>query len=220
MSPQRRPSGGPVPRPVRRDATKNRAALLAAAITVLNQDPDAPIDAIAAAAGLSRRSVYGHFATRDELLRELLTVGANRVSDSLSALDHADSRVTIALISTRLWQEIDHVRVMAQFAVRGPFREAVAQELAPVRDLLAKTVTRGIRSGQLRHDIEASLLARLIENAALSVLDESTRHDLPSEKVRELVMLSTLGMAGLSSREATELIAGAAELSQDTVLPS
>ena len=55
----------------RSDAAKNRAALLDAARSELNRDPDASLDTIAAAAGLSRRAVYGHFPSRDALIAEL-----------------------------------------------------------------------------------------------------------------------------------------------------
>jgi AcrR family transcriptional regulator len=40
----------------RRDATENREAILAAAKTVLNRDPKAPLEAIAIEAGLTRTS--------------------------------------------------------------------------------------------------------------------------------------------------------------------
>ena len=55
----------------RSDAAKNRTALLDAARVELNRDPDASLDTIAAAARLSRRSVYGHFPSRDALIAEL-----------------------------------------------------------------------------------------------------------------------------------------------------
>jgi AcrR family transcriptional regulator len=60
----------------RKDAAENREAILRAAALLLNDDPDASLEAIAAAAGLSRRALYGHFATRDDLLRELVVLGA------------------------------------------------------------------------------------------------------------------------------------------------
>ena len=63
----------------RRDAVKNRAALLAAARVALNRDPESSLETIAAEAGLSRRAVYGHFPTRDDLLREVTAHGAARI---------------------------------------------------------------------------------------------------------------------------------------------
>lgn len=200
-----------ITRAPRRDATENRTALLAAAATTLNRDPLASLEAIAAEAGLSRRSVYGHFATRDDLVRQVLVVGAARIAGAMATVDEDDARVAIAVIGARLWREINHVRVMAHFAVRGPFRSEVAEGLAPIRTELRHIVERGVRAGQLRQDIEVTMLTRLIESAALSVLDESMRGEMDGAEMgdaegRTLVMLAGLSMAGLSWQEADELV--------------
>ena len=71
----------------RRDATANRAALLAAAQTVLARDPHASLDAIAQSAGLSRRALYGHFSDRESLLREVIAIGAGRFNTIAEATD-------------------------------------------------------------------------------------------------------------------------------------
>ncbi|MEO8908289.1 MAG: TetR/AcrR family transcriptional regulator, partial [Microbacteriaceae bacterium] len=183
-----------------------------AAASVLNRDIDAPISAVAAEAGLSRRSIYGHFATRDDLVTEVLTRGAERVGASLEPIMHPDARIEIALFGARLWSEVRHVRVMAQLAVHGPHREQVARALEPARRRLRASVERGVAAGQLRADIEPATLARLIEAAALSVLDEATRTELSARQGHTLVMRSGLSAAGLGWREADALIAATPEL--------
>jgi AcrR family transcriptional regulator len=191
----------------RRDAAENRAAILAAAKTVLSRDPEAPLDEIVAAAGLSRRAFYGHFASREEMRAELARSGAERVAAAVREIRHEDSRVEIALIGTGLWEQIEDVRVLAQAAVRGPLQSVIAESLAPLRTTLAATVRRGIAAGELRTDIEAATLARLIEGAALAVLDEAARSNVSDASGRTLVVAATLGMAGLSWRETQELVA-------------
>src|SRR4051794_36425220 len=124
----------------RRDATENRAAILAAALTVLSRDPDAPLEEIVAAAGLSRRAFYGHFASRDELRSELARRGAERVAAAVADIRHDDSRVEIALTAARMWEQIEHVRVLAQSTVRGPLQAVIADALAPLRATLAANV--------------------------------------------------------------------------------
>lgn len=190
----------------RRDALENRAALLAAARVALNRDPDAPLDAIATEAGLSRRAVYGHFATRDALLRELVASGAARVADALAGVGHPDPLMRIARVAARMWAEVADVRVMALFAVRGPYQQLIARELAPVRALLLAAVEEGAASGRVRTDIPAPLLARLIEAAAIAVLDESARGGIDPEGGRRVVMLSVLSTAGLSAADAATLV--------------
>jgi AcrR family transcriptional regulator len=196
----------------RKDAAENRAAILDAAAALLNRDPDSSLEVIAREAGLSRRALYGHFSTRDELLDELLSRGGARVSAAVGSIEIADARVAIALIGARLWSEVEHVRVMAQLAVRGPHQAAIAETLEPVRRLLREVIAGGIADGTLRADLAAGTLARLIESAAVSVLDEAVRFPLSRAEGHRLVMLSALGAAGLSWREADAVIGSAPEL--------
>ncbi|MBN9239402.1 MAG: hypothetical protein BGO97_06905 [Micrococcales bacterium 70-64] len=191
---------------MRRDAVENREALLAAARVELNLDADASLEAIAARAGLSRRSVYGHFATRDELLRELITLGAARVAGAVVGVDHADPLARLALIASRLWREVDDIRVMAVFAVRGPLKGHTADALAPLRARVVAAIVEGVAAGSVRSDIPAARLARLVEDAALSALDEASVDGMPAADAHRLVMLLVLSTAGLSAPQAAELI--------------
>jgi len=217
------PSPAPYPRARRRDAAENRDAILAAAAIALNRDPDSTLEAIAAEAGLSRRALYGHFANRDELLLELITRRAARISTRLTVVDQGDSRVAIAQIGGGLWREIENVRVMANFAVRGPFMALVGEALAPTRSLLLEVVTRGIAQKQLRQDVDAALLARLIEGAALAVLEEASRTPLDNDAGARLVMKASLGVAGLSwtdSATVTEAVLATMPDTPDDPAPS
>ena len=191
---------------MRSDAVANRQALLAAARIELNIDGDASLEAIAARAGLSRRSVYGHFATRDDLLRELITLGATRVAGSVAGVDHEDPVVRLALLASRLWREVEDIRVMAVFAVRGPLKGHTAQALAPLRARVAAAIAEGAESGIVRRDIPAPQLARLVEDAALSALGEASTQASPGPEAHRLVMLLVLGTVGLSASEAATLI--------------
>jgi AcrR family transcriptional regulator len=206
----------PISRPRRRDAAANRSAILAAAVTCLREQPDATLQVIADAAGLTRRALYGHFATRELLLAELVVTGAARVTASLErltgpnaphSLDEDDSRVAIARMGSALWREVADVRVMARLAVRGEFVSSVAEALAPVRRELLAVVTRGVAAGELRQDITPELLSRLVEGAALAVLDETTRTPLTAGEGSRLVMQATLAMVGLSWTESATIIA-------------
>jgi len=200
-------------RTLRRDATENRQALLVAAKAVLNRDPDASLETIAAEAGLSRRAVYGHFATREALVGEVVALGVARVADALTQVRHPDPLVQLALIAAELWREVEHVRVMAMFAVRGPLIEVVTDALRPLRARVLESVRDGAADGSIRTDIDAVVLARLIESAAIAVLDESNRRPIDSGTGCRLAMLAVLSCAGLDWREAGRLIDSTPELS-------
>ena len=207
----------PSTRAPRRDATANREAILAAAAVALNEDIDASLESIAARAGLSRRAVYGHFATRDELLVEVFTRGARRLAALLDPVANPDPLVEIALFGATLWAEVEHVRVSAALAVRGPHRAMVGTALDPARERLRETVRRGMESGRIRTDLDRETVTRLIENAAVSVLDEATRSRLTPEDGHRLVMLAGLSAAGMGWAEAGALIASTPELAFEAV---
>jgi AcrR family transcriptional regulator len=197
-------------RPARRDATENRAALIEAARTSLQADPDASLETIAAAAGLSRRAVYGHFPSRDDLVREVVTSGAARILAAVptgSALDPLSPVTRLAVIAAALWAEVSHVRSMAQIAVHGPFMEQIGTVLAPVRRAVREACALGAEDGTLRSDVTPGTLARLVEGACFAVLDEATRSETSTADGHRMVVLSALGMAGLDWRSATEVLA-------------
>ena len=193
-------------RSARRDATANREALLDAARVELNRDPDASLEAIAAAAGLTRRAVYGHFAGREALVAELAETGARRIAAAVIEVRDDDPLLDIALLGRLVWDEVEHVRAMANLVVRGPLRSRVGGTLGPIHVRIVDDVQRAAAAGSARTDITPDLVARLIEGAAFTVLDESIRAGLDGAEGRRLVILAGLGALGLSWREAGELI--------------
>ena len=191
----------------RKDAEANRESILDAATVLLMQDRNTPLDPIARQAGLTRRTVYGHFAGRDELIDAVLIRAAARLTAELDPISHPDPRVELALHASRLWAESDDVRLLTRLAGHGGHRDQVARMLEPVRLRLRDTIERGMATGGIRDDIEAGSLARLIEATALSVLSESGRTFLSPERGHVLVISCVLGIAGLGWTEVDELIA-------------
>jgi AcrR family transcriptional regulator len=196
----------------RRDAAENREALLDAARVVLNRDPDASLDRIAAEAGLSRRAVYGHFVSRNTLIAEIAERGARRVAAAVAATSVDDPVLDIALLGRLVWDEVEHVRAMTRVVVHGPLRERVGGTLGPIHERLAADAERAARAGSARSDLPAETVARLIEGAAFTVLEESARSALTRSEGRRLVILAGLGALGLSWREAHAVLDANAEL--------
>ncbi len=197
------------PRRPRRDAVENRAGILAAASQTLAADPHASIDRIARAAGLSRRALYGHFDDRTALVHELITNGAQRFNAIAERIDDADSRIALARLAANLWQEAAHVQVAAAIALDEAHVEETAAALAPLRRALALIVRRGQDDGELRQDMAAPTLARLIEESARTVV---SRADASSPAAAGIAVRAVLSIAGLSWRETDALLAGHPEL--------
>lgn len=200
----------------RRDAVENRAGILSAARATLALDPYASIDVIARSAGLSRRTLYGHFDDREALIRELISSGAQRFNAIAASIDDADSRLALARLAALLWQEAAHVQLAAALALDEAHLEHTATALAPLRRTVAGLVRRGQDDGSFRTDLTAPTLARLIEEIARTVI---SRTDAASSGAANLAVRAVLSIAGLSWREADTLLAAHPDLGAVTETP-
>ncbi|WP_318387478.1 helix-turn-helix domain-containing protein [Microbacterium maritypicum] len=201
----------------RRDAVENRAGILSAARATLALPPHASVDVIARSAGLSRRTLYGHFDDRDALIRELISTGAQRFNAIAASIDDADARLALARLAAHLWHEAAHVQVAAALALDETHVEHTATALAPLRRTVAALVRRGQDDGSFRTDLAAPTLARLIEEMARTVI---SRTDAASTGAADLAVRTVLSMAGLSWREADELLASHPDLAASAAAPT
>jgi AcrR family transcriptional regulator len=124
-------------------AERNLEAILDAAERLLERHAQPSIAAVAAEAGVSRVTVYAHFATREALLEAL-------VQRAVAAAPAALARRAAASL-----QEPGRHRAMAQAAAEhldpATLRGAHEHGLAPVRRLL----DRGRAAGEFRTDLTA-----------------------------------------------------------------
>jgi AcrR family transcriptional regulator len=80
--------------PTRRDATRNRERLLEAARRVFASDGhDAPLEKVAADAGVSRTTLHRHFPSREALASAVLEENVADIEASAAALADADDGV-------------------------------------------------------------------------------------------------------------------------------
>ncbi|WP_062308403.1 TetR/AcrR family transcriptional regulator [Demequina subtropica] len=193
----------------RADSARNHDALLDAAARALRDDVDAPLDAIAAEAGLSRRAVYGHFAGRDELVAAMLDRGAVRISAALDAPRDEDPLVGLARLGVSLWDAVADVRTIARMAVTTHHSETVARALAPVRARVRACLAEATAAGVVRTDVAVEILAVLVERAALDVLEVAPEAD-PAQ-ARTLVMTHPLCAAGVGAARASDIAAAITE---------
>ncbi|SDG48688.1 TetR/AcrR family transcriptional regulator [Microbacterium pygmaeum] len=199
-------------RPRRRDAQQNRQSILDAARRALAHDPQASVGVIAQDAGLSRRALYGHFEDRDSIIRELVASGAQRFNDIAAQIETEDARLALAQLAARLWSDAAHVQVAAAIALDDAHIDDTAAALAPLRRRVVEIVRSGQERDELRTDIAAPTLARLIEEAARGAI---TRVDAGSPDAQALAVKAVMSIAGLSWRESVALLAQHPELIGD-----
>lgn len=157
----------PVERRRRADAVQNRQAILDAASAVLGERPEAGLADVAQAAGISRKTLYAHFASRDALIKALIERATARV---VAALDGADletgpaDAALVRLMETG-WASLDSDPFLLHLSEPDVTPEQDRVRHAPIMDRLQAVVERGQREG----DIDPGLASTWVLAAVLSL---------------------------------------------------
>lgn len=192
---------GAVPEVRRRDATKNRETLVRAARTALAEQPNASLDSIAQAAGLSRRALYGHFPDRDSLVHEVVEVASRKFAEIVGIGEREDPRVALAHLATALWRESTTVKAIVNIALSELYDAHTDEALDPLRRRLRALTGAGIASGAFRADMTPDTLARLVEEAAkVTLRDERITSDTTASTAVKVV-LSIVGLSWVEQRD-------------------
>lgn len=169
-----------------------RTRILDVALDVLGQDPAAGMGDIASAAGVVRRTVYGHFPTRGDLVRTLAQRAADEVAavlDEVNASDEAPERVWAGFVA-RLWPVAHRYRVLVALR-RGEYGQEIHALLEPVDATLADLVRTGQESGGFGRHLPAHILSQIAFAAVFSVADST---DGPSPRAATITSLLVLGV--------------------------
>ena len=159
---------------VRADAQRNRAQILDTAVAALASDPMASVAEIARAAGVGRVTLYGHFASRDELLHAVALHVMRQVETELGSVPlDGDPLTALERLASTSWKLIDRfqgvVSAMARGTEAGRSREDHDHVLDAVRGLIA----RGQATGDIRTDQSVdwltSCLYSVLHNAGAEV---------------------------------------------------
>lgn len=179
--------------PKRADARRNIAAILDAATDCLARDPDASVNDIAAAAGVGRVTLYGHFESRRALVAEVV---ARAMKDSNAVLDAVDLTGGAHDALARLLEATWHVThrygglvLAAQAALpEGELREAHDQPAKRVQRLLR----RGRREGSIRTDMPLDWQVMLIQGVIHAASGAVHRGEVAAEQAPDLIRSTVL----------------------------
>ncbi|WP_143448701.1 TetR/AcrR family transcriptional regulator [Kineosporia sp. A_224] len=197
----------------RRDALANRIALLDAGLAALTRDPDASLESVARAAGLSRRTVYGHFSSREELVAAIATRAGDRLVSALDAVDTSadDPATALARFELAVWRAAEPFRFLGALAARSEHRDRALERLDPLRRRRAALVRTGQDEGVFRGDTEAEVLARVAGQVVLAVLEEVLEGTVDVAAAGRLVATSALAVVGVAPAKAARCADAAAD---------
>ncbi|MGX1560731.1 TetR/AcrR family transcriptional regulator [Streptomyces sp. NPDC055506] len=156
----------------RRPAPPTRARILEAARRELGRDPDSSLTEIAEAAGVVRRTVYGHFAGRSALVEGLATEAADALREALAAAaPDPDAVIALTRFVRALWPVGDRYRILLRLGPQNLETARVDEILAPARDMATAIIEQGQRQGAFRTGIPPVPLGRALEKFLLALLE-------------------------------------------------
>ncbi len=171
---------GPEPRPLRADAARNRAAIVAAAREVFaEQGLEAPLEEIALRAGVGIATLYRRFPAREHLvaaaLLDKVTQYADAAAQARAAADPWAGFVGYVQRICELQAGDRGLSDLLSMALAAD--EHIEQLRATANAQVAELVERAKRAGKLRPDfVDEDLLLLLIASAAVG---QVTRADCP-----------------------------------------
>jgi AcrR family transcriptional regulator len=144
----------------RATAERNVEAILDATERLLERHAPVSVSAVASESGLSRVTVYAHFATRETLLEAVVERAVTRASAALEAAepDSGPPLEALARMITVSWREIEHHKSTARAAAEQLTPEVQRHTHMAARRQLRRLVERGRREGVFRSDLSADWL--------------------------------------------------------------
>ncbi|MCH5677735.1 TetR/AcrR family transcriptional regulator [Streptomyces gilvus] len=193
--------------PSRADA--NRRRILDVALTELLRDPDASMDQIARAAGVVRRTVYGHFPSREALVGTLVDGAVEAV-----AAAHAKGREAaegpaeaVARGTLAVWEIADRYRILVALAQRSVTVQGIRDRLTPVREACTEVLRQGLDEGVFSSPLPAPALAYVHEQLLFALMEAVNEGMLAAEEAGRSAAVTALTAAGVPASRATELVA-------------
>ncbi|WP_027345723.1 TetR/AcrR family transcriptional regulator [Hamadaea tsunoensis] len=193
------------PAPARRrrsDARRSIDAILGAARTVLAERPEASMEEIAAAAGVTRQTVYAHFPSRDALFTALIDAAG---ADTVAALDAAglDTLPPAEALRRFLdisWNLVRHNTVLLVAALaRTPTGSEAAHRAGT--DRLERIIRRGQGSGDFDAALPAEWLADAVVGLARTAAEQVAAGRLSSAAAATVIQRSARRLCGIDAAD-------------------
>jgi AcrR family transcriptional regulator len=171
MEPTTKPRSGR-----RAQATRNDQRILHAARQVFLTNPDAPIAAVAQAAGVGMSALYRRYPSKQDLLRRLASDGLRRyLTEAKAALaDHRDPWTALTSFMGRIVDADTHaltLRLAGTFTPTTDLHDAAEQAQQLTLALLARTKA----AGAVRADLDVNDLSFIFEQLASVHLGDPDR---------------------------------------------
>jgi TetR/AcrR family transcriptional regulator, mexCD-oprJ operon repressor len=144
----------------RATAARNVQAILDAAEALLEEGEAASIAAVAARAGVSRVTVYAHFATREALLEAVVERAVHRATTAFDAAAAGAASATEALerAITASWATLGRHSAIADAAATQLSTNKLREAHEAAHGHVSRLVEQGRAAGEFRTDVPVDWL--------------------------------------------------------------
>ncbi|WP_067672082.1 TetR/AcrR family transcriptional regulator [Nocardia miyunensis] len=183
---------------MRADAAHNLELVLRTGARLLADDPSASITAIAAAAGVDRRTVYRRFASREDLLAAVYRARYDAVEEVIAAARLREAPVAVALHRyvegiievNRRWP-VETFRMLSENTIRD--------RRARFIDEVDHFLRRALDEGLLREDLPPGWIGALLPSLLLRAAEDLP--ELSAAQAADVVVDTLLRGLGAGKRD-------------------
>ncbi|GAA4909353.1 TetR/AcrR family transcriptional regulator [Streptomyces coeruleoprunus] len=173
----------------RADAERSIAAILAAALDCFARDPQVSMTAVAAAAGVSRVTLYAHFPSREALLDSVLAHSVERADTVLQSqhLDEGPADEAFSRLVRSSWRILERHAFLLSAAegVIAPARLRGHHE--KVLGRVERTLQRGQQEGVFRTDLPMGWLVTTFYSLLHAAAAEADARHLKAKSVPDIL---------------------------------
>ncbi|MEV0352354.1 TetR family transcriptional regulator [Nonomuraea sp. NPDC050680] len=208
--------------PLRRNSRSNRARILATAREELGRNPDVTLEELARAAGVVRRTLFGHFPGRAALLEALAEEAAETLRNTVEAGPESgepaeSAEWALARFVLRMWPVGDRYRLLLALTRRDLGSERLDEVLAPAREAATGILERGQRDGVFHSHLPPAVQSAGLMAMIVALVESVNTGALEDDGHR--IATATLIAAGVPEDRASAVVEEVAS-AMATALPA
>jgi AcrR family transcriptional regulator len=186
-------------RPRRRaDAQRSITAILDAAVSVLNERPSASIEEVAAAAGVTRQTVYAHYPSREALISAAIDHVTNSALAAMDAAqpDHRPPAAELLRLAHAGWQTYQRYPRLLRMAPLDQHADIARHQ--PIRERLERLAKRGQATGDFDRRLPPAWLATVAMTLGHAAAEDIAAGRLPPDEATTALEHSILRLFGVT----------------------
>lgn len=162
-------------------------SILGSAVELLNERPGASVEELAAAAGVTRQTVYAHYSSREALISAAIDHVTSRAVAEMDAANVEDRPATEALVRMAHagWKTYLRYPRLLQMAALNP--EGDRRRHDPVREQLERVITRGQSTSDIDPDLPTSWLATLAMTLGHAAAEDIANKRITSDEATHAI---------------------------------